>query len=48
MENGDGKFEYKSHKIPLVIKFVWTVLIIWLIVYLILYMAPDLKIWLNK
>ncbi|MFZ8934911.1 MAG: hypothetical protein ACO20H_09595 [Bacteriovoracaceae bacterium] len=48
MENGDGKFEYQGHKIPLVIKIVWSILIVWLIVYLVSYLGPDLKIWLNK
>ncbi len=48
MENGDGKFEYQGYKVPLVIKLVWAALIIWLIVYLIRYMGPDLQMWLNR
>lgn len=47
MENEDGKFEYKGNKIPLVIKIVWTVLIIWVVSYLIAYALPDIKAWLN-
>ncbi|MGB0452290.1 MAG: hypothetical protein ACPGJV_01145 [Bacteriovoracaceae bacterium] len=42
------KAEYKSHKIPFVIKLVWVVLILWGLYYSFKFAVPDLNIWLAK
>lgn len=43
----DKKFEYVGNNIPLFIKIVWILLILWGVGYLINYSWPDLKMWLN-
>lgn len=47
IENSDGKFEYVGNKIPLFIKIVWAILVVWLVIYLTLFAFPDLKNWLS-
>jgi hypothetical protein len=39
---------YVGWKIPFFIKFAWVVLILWGLVYGVMYITPDLKMWLNK
>lgn len=47
-ENKNHQPTYQGNRIPLVIKFAWIILIIWVVVYLIVYAFPDLKEWLIK
>lgn len=39
---------YVGWKIPLFIKMAWAVLVIWQVFYLVSYLIPNLKVWLNK
>lgn len=39
---------YQGWKIPAFLKMAWTALIIWQVVYLVTYLVPNLKEWLNK
>jgi len=39
---------YKNNSVPRVLRFVWTILIVFCIFYLAKYMVPDLRIWLAK
>jgi hypothetical protein len=43
-----NEIKYKSNHIPLPLKIVWILFIIWGIGYSIYYVFPDLKFWLNK
>lgn len=51
MENREQKerdFHHgEGHRVPLVIKIAWTVLITWAIYYLFTYSLPDLKNWIQ-
>lgn len=38
---------YVGNHIPIFIKLVWAILIIWIIIYLITYALPDLQVWLK-
>lgn len=38
----------EGHAVPLFIKFAWSVLIIWGIIYLIKFGLPDLKVWISR
>lgn len=40
--------QYKGNSFPRVLRFAWTVLIIFSVIYLVKYMVPDLKEWLTK
>lgn len=40
--------QYKGNSFPRVLRFAWTVLIIFSVFYLMKYMVPDLKEWLAK
>ena len=42
------KNEYQGNTIPLVIKILWAMLVVWIFYYLIKYMIPDLREWMNK
>ncbi len=39
---------YKGNDIPRMVRLWWTVVIVFSIFYLILYMVPDLKVWIDK
>lgn len=40
--------KYKGNDVPRVLRFAWTVLVVFSIFYLIQYMLPDLRIWMEK
>lgn len=39
---------YSGNKVPRVIRFAWTVLIIFIVIYLFQWALPDLKLWIAK
>lgn len=39
---------YQGNNFPRVLRFIWTLLIIFCFIYLVQYMYPDLVFWLNK
>jgi hypothetical protein len=39
---------YVGWKVPFFIKLAWTILITWSIVYGVVYITPDLRMWLAK
>ena len=41
----DEKKIYQGHKIPLFVKLAWFTFILWMIIYLIIFLIPDLKQW---
>ena len=43
-----ANFEYVGNEIPLFIKIIWAILIIWIIGYLFYFALPDLKMWISK
>ena len=47
-ENDVPKNEYRGHAIPVVIKLVWAILIIWGLYYSFKFAVPDLQEWLSK
>lgn len=40
--------KYIGNHIPFFIKLAWVILILWILYYLLIYMIPDLKIWMGK
>jgi len=40
--------QYQGNSFPRVLRLVWTILLIFCVVYLVRYMLPDLRIWLAK
>lgn len=53
MVNDDSKqekdyLEYTGNNVPKFLRFFWTVFIVFMFVYLIRYMYPDLIDWMNK
>jgi hypothetical protein len=39
---------YKGNKVPKLLKIAWVILILFCIWYLISFMVPDLKVWIQK
>lgn len=48
IEKETDLLQYKSNNVPRVLRFAWSVLIIFSLVYLARYMVPDLREWLAK
>lgn len=48
-ESSEKEFlKYSGNKVPRLIRFVWTVLVVFSAYYLFINFVPDLKEWLNK
>lgn len=40
--------QYRGNKVPRVLRFVWTVLIFFVVIYVVAYAVPDLKQWIGR
>jgi hypothetical protein len=47
VEKETDLLKYESNKVPRVIRFVWTLMIVFMIYYLMQWSWPDLKVWLE-
>lgn len=40
--------KYVGWKIPFALKLIWLILFFWIVAYIVIYLVPDLMIWLRK
>lgn len=48
IEKETDLLQYKGNQVPRILRFAWTILIVFSVIYLVNYMLPDLKEWLAK